>query len=161
MTSSVPRRAFSAFPASLVVVALAAASLVGTSRARASDGYEVGMLGGGVTVLTLGLDVTFIVATATGLTYEDEGWAIAQVTWSSASIAAAGVGIGLAVQEGGFDGLVGGLLLAAGGQAVLLGYAIDALARGTAVDETWADLHLSVGVTPLPEGAMASIGWRG
>jgi len=119
------------------------------------------MLGGGVTLLTVGLDVTFIVATATGLTYEDEGWAIVQATWSSATIAAAGVGMGLAAQEGRLEGLIGGLVLIAGGQAVLLGYAIDALARGTAADESWADLHLSFGVTPLPDGGMVSIGWQG
>ena len=95
MTSLVPHRAsFSLAHIALLTAALAASSLVVAPRAQASDGYEVGMLGGGVTVLTVGLDVTFIVATATGLTYEDEGWAIVQATWSSATIAAAGVGIG-------------------------------------------------------------------
>jgi len=38
--------------------------------------------------------------------------------------------------------------------------AVDAISRGPYADQ-WASLHLSVGVAPLPDGAMVSIGWQG
>ncbi len=142
----------------LVLAVLASVSFGAAPQARASDGYEVGMLGGGLTILSVGLDVTFIVATATGLTYEDEGWAIAQTTWAIASLAGAGIGMGYAI-DAGYDGLVGALVLVGAGSGILLGYAIDALSRNGTKESALAALGLHLGVAPMPDGAMVTLGW--
>jgi hypothetical protein len=151
MTSLVPVRA-SALRAlllrSVLVASLVAGVLLGAPRqAHASDGYEVGFAAAGVMIPSLALDVTFIVATATGLTYEDQGWAIAQTIWAVASIGACGVGIAYAAQQPGFEGLAGGL-------------AIHALARGEWDSAPYVDEGLAFGVSPLPDGAMVSFGLR-
>jgi hypothetical protein len=165
MTSLVPVRA-SALRAlalrALLVSSLAAGVLFAAPRqAHASDGYEVGFAAAGIMLPTLALDVTFIVATATGLTYEDQGWAIAQTIWAVASLGACGVGVVYAAQQPGFEGLAGGLAMIGGAQAVYLGYAIDALARGEWDDDAREDPGFAFGVAPMPDGAMASLGWRG
>lgn len=168
MSSFVPVRACAplGFVLSWVFVALLMAA---PSRAKASDGYEVGFAVAGVMVPALALDVTFIVASATGLTYEDEGWAIAQTIWAVASMAACGVGVALVAQEPGYEGLAGGLALLGGAQAVYLGFALHALGRSewaTRVDTDGSDAGgflsgLSFGAAPLPGGVMVSLGWRG
>lgn len=164
MTSLVPVRA-SALRAlllrSVLVASLVAGVLFSAPRqAHASDGYEVGFAAAGVVIPSLALDVTFIVATATGLTYEDQGWAIAQTIWAVASLGACGVGIAYAAQRPGFEGLAGGLALVGGAQAVYLGYAIHALARGEWDSAPYVDEELAFGVSPLPDGAMVSLGLR-
>lgn len=164
MTSLVPVRA----PAlrapllrSVLVASLVAGVLFSAPRqAHASDGYEVGFAAAGVMIPSLALDVTFIVATATGLTYEDQGWAIAQTIWSVVSMGACVAGISYAAQEPGFEGLAGGLALVGGAQAVYLGYAIHALARGEWDAAPYVDDGLAFSVAPLPDGAMVSFGWR-
>ncbi|GAB5543023.1 MAG: hypothetical protein SangKO_027830 [Sandaracinaceae bacterium] len=98
-------------------------SLSAPAPASASDGYEVTLPIVGALFTTVGLDTTFIIATATGLTYEDAGWAAAQLTWAGASLAASAVGMGWAVEQG-YDGLAGGVALQAVGSVVLGVYAI-------------------------------------
>lgn len=160
MTSLVPLRALAA--RTFVALALAAGVLfVSPREAHASDGYEVGFVAAGVLIPSLALDVTFIVASATGLTYEDEGWAVAQTIWAVASMGACGVGFGYAVQQPGFEGLAGGMALLGGAQAVFLGFAIHALAR-----QEWAHaeaeaepyvMPVSFSFAPQPGGALASL----
>ncbi|MBN8609888.1 MAG: hypothetical protein J0L92_04860 [Deltaproteobacteria bacterium] len=154
MTSFVPVRA-------LVVVAIVFASFFAAPReAHASDGYEVGFVAAGVMVPTLALDVTFIVASATGLTYDDEGWAVAQTIWSVASLGGCVAGFAYGVQQPGFEGLAGGMLMLGGLQAIFLGFAIHALARQEWDYADEADpyvLPVSFSLAPQPGGAIGSL----
>jgi hypothetical protein len=151
MTSFVPVRA-------LVVLAIVFGSFFAAPReARASDGYEVGFVAAGVMVPTLALDVTFIVASATGLTYDDEGWAVAQTIWSVASLGGCVAGFAYGVQQPGFEGLAGGMLMLGGLQAIFLGFAIHALARQEWNYAGEADpyvLPVSFSFAPQPGGAV-------
>ncbi len=160
MTSFVPLRARA--PRALLVLALVAAGLfVAPRQAHASDGYEVGFIAAGAMVPTLALDVTFIVASATGLTYDDEGWAVAQTIWSVASIGGCVAGFAYGIQQPGFEGMAGGLAMIGGAQAVFLGFAIHALARAEWAHEGEADpyvLPFSFSVAPAQGGAMVSVG---
>lgn len=158
MTSRVPLRAL---PARLLVTLALAAGVFFTAprEAHASDGYEVGFVAAGVMIPSVALDVTFIVASATGLTYDDEGWAVAQTIWSVASLAGCAAGFGYAIQQPGFEGLAGGMALIGGAQAVFLGFAIHALARQqwSAHDDGEADpsvLPVSLSFAPQPGGAI-------
>lgn len=160
MTSFVPFRAFGV--RAVIIIALATGTFfVSPPLARASDGYVVGFAAAGVMLPSLALDVTFIVATAAGLTYEDEGWAIAQTMWSAVSIGACVTGIALSVQESRSEGFVGGLALIGGAQAVLLGYAIHALARGEWRSPPLDEIGFSFGIVHQSDGAFVSLGWRG
>lgn len=156
MTSFVPVRA-------LVVLAIVFGSFFAAPReAHASDGYEVGFVAAGVMIPSVALDVTFIVASATGLTYDDEGWAVAQTIWSVASLGGCAAGFVYAIQQPGFEGLAGGMALIGGAQAVFLGFAIHALARQqwSAHDDGEADpyvLPVSFSFAPQPGGAIGSL----
>ena len=157
MTSFVPLRALTT--RMLVVLAIGAGVLFAAPReAHASDGYEVGFVAAGVMIPSVALDVTFIVASATGLTYDDEGWAVAQTIWSVASLGGCAAGFVYAIQQPGFEGLAGGMALIGGAQAVFLGFAIHALARAEwAHEESEADpyvLPFSMSFTPQPGGAL-------
>ncbi len=125
-------RTSSSRPASLLRGALfiaclgAAAVLARPSTASASQGYELVVPIVGAVMVTAALDTTFVVATATGLTYHDDAWAIGQLTWAGASLAASAIGMGFALDQG-IDGLAGGLALQAIGSVVLGVYAIVGL----------------------------------
>ncbi len=117
------------------------------------------MVAGGLTIVTVGLDVTFIVATATGLTYEDEGWAIAQVVWASASSIGAAIGFGYGL-DADFPGLAGAMVLIGAGSGVLLGYAIDALVRGDEGASKGAMRRFWLGAAPTNDGLVFTLGWQ-
>ena len=131
---------------SLVIVAVALGGLVvAPSAAEASDGYEIGFAAAGATLPTVGLDITFIVATATGLTYRDDGWAIAEIVWGLGSLAGCGIAMGYSLDRG-YDGLTGALALQGIGSSIYAIYGLVGLDEGERPD-------VNLAVAPTAGGA--------
>ncbi len=131
--------------ATALALLLASSLSLAAAPTRASDGYEVALPMAGGLIGVVALDVTFTVATATGLTYHDDAWATLEVIWGSLSLVASGIGIGWAIDQG-IDGLAGALALQGIGSAIQLAYGLVGLESG----ETEADLR--VALVPSREG---------
>lgn len=116
--------------------------------ARASDGYEVALPIAGGLIGTVALDVTFTVATATGLTYHDDAWATLEVIWGSLSLVGSGIGVGLAIDQG-IDGLAGALVLQGIGSAIHLAYGLIGLETS---NETNDAPYVQVALVPTSGG---------
>lgn len=119
------------------------------NTAAASEGFELALPIAGVVMSTVALDTTFIVATATGLTYHDDAWAAGQLTWAGASLFATGIGMAWALEQD-YPGLAGGLALQGIGSVVLGVYAIVGLTEPNGPSAT-------VAVVPRPGGAELSL----
>lgn len=110
----------------LAALLLSSAAAVAPAPARASDGYELAFpLAGGV-IGTVALDITFIVATSVGLTDHDDAWAVLELVYGLAGIAACSGGAAYAFDQH-IDGLAGALILQGIGSAIFAGYGIAGL----------------------------------